>query len=137
MKTVIVDTNILFSVLLGKSKKFRDIILTEKNVTFYSCKFVIVELFKQKKRIEKYSSLEEDEILELLYGFLKRINFFDEDSVTDKSRQRAHDLCNNIDEKDTPHVAITIELDGLLWTRDKKLREGLQAKGFASFFDIE
>jgi len=68
LKTVIVDTNILFSALLGKSNTFRDILLTEKNITFYSCKF---------------------------------------------------------------------ELDGLLWTGDKTLREGLAAKGFDSFFDIE
>lgn len=137
MKTVIVDTNILFSALLGKSKKFRDALLTERNAIFYSCKFVIVELFKNKEKIQKYSLLEEDEILELLYGFLKRINFFDEDSVTDESRQKAYDLCKDIDEKDTPHLSITIELDGLLWTSDKILREGLEAKGFNSFFDME
>lgn len=137
MKTVIVDTNILFSALLGKSKKFRDVLLTEKNATFYSCKFVIVELFKHKEKIRKYSLLEEDEILELLYGFLKRINFFDEGSVTVESRQKAYDLCKDVDEKDTPHLSITIELDGLLWTSDKTLREGLEGKGFDSFFDIE
>ncbi|MHC4103358.1 MAG: PIN domain-containing protein [Planctomycetota bacterium] len=137
MKTVIVDTNILFSALLGKSKKFRDVLLTEKSTTFYSCKFVIVELFKHKEKIQKYSSLEEDEILELLYGLLKRINLFDEDSVTIESRQKAYDLCKDIDEKDIPHLSITIELDGLLWTSDKTLREGLAAKGFDSFFDIE
>jgi len=137
LKTVIVDTNILFSALLGKSKKFRDVLLTEKNTTFYSCKFVIVELFKHKEKIQKYSSLEEDEILELLYGFLKRINFFDEDSVTVETRQKAYDLCKDVDEKDIPHLSITIELDGLLWTSDKTLREGLEGKGFDSFFDIE
>jgi len=137
LKTVIVDTNILFSALLGKSKKIRDVLLTEKDVTFYSCKFAVVELFKHKEKIQKYSSLKEDEILELLYGLLKRINFFDEDSVTNESRQKAYDLCKHVDEKDTPHVSITIELNGLLWTRDKTLREGLEAKGFKSFFDIE
>jgi len=137
LKTVIVDTNILFSALLGKSKKFRDVLLTEKNTTFYSCKFVIVELFKHKEKIQKYSSLEEDEILELLYGFLKRINFFDEDSVTVESRQKAYDLCKDVDEKDIPYLSITIELNGLLWTSDKTLREGLEGKGFDSFFDIE
>ncbi|RMD95141.1 MAG: hypothetical protein D6813_00890 [Calditrichaeota bacterium] len=57
LKKVIVDANILFSTLLGKSKKFRDVLLTEENVTFYSCKFVIVELFKHKANIQKYSSL--------------------------------------------------------------------------------
>lgn len=137
MKTVVVDTNILFSALLGKNKRFRDVLLTEKNVTFYSCKFVIVELFKHKEKIQENSSLEDDEVLELLYGLLKKINFFDEDSVGIESRQRAYDLCKNIDEKDSPHLSITIEPDGLLWTGDKTLREGLASQGFDSFFDIE
>jgi predicted nucleic acid-binding protein len=137
LKKVIVDTNILFSTLLGKSKKFRDVLLTEEDATFYSCKFVIVELFKHKEKIQKYSSLEEDEILELLYSLLKRIKIFDEDSVTAESRKKAFDLCKDIDEKDTPHVAITIELDGLLWTKDKVLKGGLESKGFDSFFELE
>ena len=137
MKKVIVDTNILFSALLDKSKKLRDVLLANADVTFYTCKFVIVELFKHKERIRKHSSLEENEILELLYTFLRKIRIFDEGSVTEESRQQAFDLCKDIDEKDTPQVAITIELDGLLWTLDKTLRHGLESKGFHSFFDID
>ena len=137
MKKVIVDTNILFSALLGKSKKLRDVLLTEKEVTFYSCKFVFVELFKYKETIQKKSLLEEDEILELLHNLLKKIKIFNEESVTDESLQKAFDLCKDVDEKDTPFISITIELDGLLWTRDKELKIGLKSKGFDSFFEIE
>lgn len=31
------------------------------------------------------------------------------------------------------HMALTLELDGLLWTGDKRLRAGLQAKGLGRF----
>ena len=137
MKKVIVDTNILFSALLGKSKKFRDILLSEESLTFYTCKFVIVELFKHKEKIQRFSSLEDDAILELLYTLLKRINIIDESNITLESRLKAFELCKDIDEKDTPHVAITIELDGLLWTGDKELKEKLKLKGFKAFFEIE
>ena len=137
MKRVIVDTNILFSALLGKSKKLRDVILTEKGTAFYSCKFVIVELFKYKGTIQGKSSLEEDEILELLYSLLKKITIFDEESVTDENLQRAFDLCKDVDEKDIPFVSTTIELGGSLWTKDKALKEGLKSKGFDLFYEIE
>ena len=137
MKTIIVDTNILFSTLLGKNKKFRDILLSQENINLYSCKYTIVELFKYKEKIQKYSSLNEDGILELLYNLLKKINLFDENTLTEESLKKAFDLCKNIDEKDIPFVAVTIELDGLLWTGDKKLRNGLESKGFNSFFEIE
>jgi hypothetical protein len=32
-------------------------------------------------------------------------------------------------------VALTLELDGLLWTGDKKLITGLRERGFDKFFD--
>ncbi|MGM0706537.1 MAG: PIN domain-containing protein [Bacteroidota bacterium] len=40
-----------------------------------------------------------------------------------------------MDETDAPHVAITIEVNGLLWTGDKRLKSGLQSQGFDRFFD--
>lgn len=137
MKAIIVDTNILFSTLLGKNKKFRDILLSQENVNLHSCKYAIVELFKYKEKIQKYSAFDEDEILELLYNLLKKIHIFDENTLTEESLKKAFDLCKDIDEKDIPFVAVTIELDGLIWTGDKELKNGLQSKGFNSFFEIE
>lgn len=134
---MIVDTNIIFSTLLGKNKKFRDTIFSQENITLYSCKYAIVELFKYKEKIQKYSSLEEDEIYELLYSLLKKINLFGENTLTEENLKNAFDLCKDIDEKDIPFVAVTLELEGLLWTSDKKLRNGLESKGFNSFFEIE
>ena len=137
MKAIIVDTNVLFSTLLGKNKKFRDILLSQENAILHSCKYSIVELFKYKEKIQKYSSFDEDEILELLYNLLKKIQIFDENTLTEESLKKAFDLCREIDEKDIPFVALTIELDGLLWTGDKELKNGLRSKGFNSFFEIE
>jgi len=96
-----------------------------------------LQLFKYKDKIQEKSSLDEDEILELLHSLLSKIKIFNEETVTDESLQKAYDLCKDIDEKDTPFVAITIELSGLLWTKDSKLKDGLISKGFDSFFDID
>lgn len=37
-------------------------------------------------------------------------------------------MTSGIDEKDTPFVALTIDLEGSLWTGDKKLINGLRSK---------
>jgi predicted nucleic acid-binding protein len=136
VKAIIIDTNILFSALLGKNEKFREILLATEKVKLYTSKYALVELFKYKEKIRKYSNLNDEEVLELLYSLLKNINRIDLSTITDESLKRAFYLCKDIDEKDIPFVAITIELDGVLWTRDKKLITGLKTKDFTAFFEI-
>ena len=41
----------------------------------------------------------------------------------------------DIDPKDMLFVALTLEVEGLLWTGDAKLRTGLKNKGFDFFYD--
>jgi len=137
LKKLIVDTNIMFSALLGKSKTIRDILFSSENVKPYSCKYSIVELFKHKDKLIKNSALEEEEILEIFYYLLKRVEFYNEDSISDESLREAYALCNDIDEKDLLFVALTIELDGLLWTGDKELLKGLKRKGFEQIFILK
>jgi len=131
---IIVDTNILFSVLLGKSRSFRDILFAEGSVEFYSCKLAVIELFKHKEKLIRLSELCEEDILQLLYNILKRINFYDEDSISDESLRSGFDLCKHVDVKDALFVSLTIELGGLLWTGDKKLKAELKRKAFDKFF---
>jgi predicted nucleic acid-binding protein len=132
---VIVDTSILFSILLWKGKRFRDVLFSESDVRFYCCRFAIVELFKHKEKLLKYSVLSEEELLEVLYSLLTRLSFFDEQMMTTESVQQAYELCWDVDEKDTPFVALTIELNGWLWTKDDVLKDGLRSKGFDRFFE--
>ncbi|MBP7534856.1 MAG: hypothetical protein KA783_10450 [Chitinophagales bacterium] len=53
-----------------------------------------------------------------------------------KNRQKAYDLCKDIDEKDLAFVALALELNALLWTGDQKLRKGLESKNFGYFYNI-
>lgn len=39
-----------------------------------------------------------------------------------------------VDTKDTPFVALTIDLKIPLWTGDKKLKDSLKSKGFNDFY---
>ena len=105
-------------------------------IAFLSALQVLVELFKRKEKILKTSQLKEEEIVTIYQILLKRINLYKEDLITIENLATAYELCRDIDETDTPHVALTIELGGLLWTGDKKLKQGLQSKGFVQLFEL-
>lgn len=132
--SVVIDTNLVFSSLIPKASKIRDI-LFESNITFYSPNILIVEIFKHKIKLLKCSKLTESEFDIYFNGIIERINFIPTDFIGTASRQKAYDLCIDVDIKDTPFVALAIELSIPLWTGDKKLKDGLKRKGFDNFYD--
>ena len=60
---------------------------------------------------------------EEVYGFmgkmLKRINFVKEEVVSADNYEKANALCREIDENDTPFLALALEIDGYLLTGDE------------------
>jgi putative PIN family toxin of toxin-antitoxin system len=132
---VVVDTNIIMSCLFKNGKHFRDRIYSE-SIHVYSCNFLFLEIFKHKNKIVKSCGMEENEILEHLYSLLQQISFTNETLLSKENRQNAFELCSGIDVKDAPFVALTLELGAVLWTGDKRLKEGLREKGFDRFFEI-
>ncbi len=134
MKVVIVDTNILFAAMRAKESPIRSI-LTRSKRRFVAPNFLVSEIFKHKEKLLRYSKASEDEVNEFLMKSLQKISFVNEEMISTGGFIEAYKLCKDVDEKDTPFVALTLELDGELWTRDKALIQGLTKKGFTAFFD--
>jgi len=77
--------------------------------------------------------LTEEETLEFLTKILNRVTFINEENISIANCISAYHLCKDIDEKDTPFVALSLELEFELWTRDKELVDDLKAKRFHQF----
>ena len=105
-------------------------------VIFVSPKFVIVELFKHSPKIQNASKLTADEVLELLSIIINKVRFYDEDLVSLGSWTEAFRLCREIDLKDTPYIALALELNAKVWTKDDVLKKGLEKKVFIDFYEI-
>ena len=133
---IVVDTNIIFKALRYKYSFIRSII-SESRYHFYAPKFLIVEIFKHKEKLLKNNSQLEDEFYEYLNNLLQYVSFVNEDIVSIGNYLEAYRLCRDIDEKDVPFIALTLELNSSLWTYDQPIKDGLCAKGFDSFFEIE
>ncbi|MGD0091727.1 MAG: PIN domain-containing protein [Planctomycetota bacterium] len=130
---IIVDTSVLFAALVKSRSRLRDELFADLEPSFFSPRFLFVELFKHKERLVAATELSEEELLEVLNALLARIRFADECAIPLGTWLEARRLCRDIDEKDTPFVALTLHLDGKLWTEDEELKKGLRAKGFDQF----
>ena len=130
---IVTDANIIISSLISYSRKIRRI-LSRKDLKFVAPKFIIVELFKHAPKIQKATKLSRDELLESLSSTVNRIKFYEEDLISIANWVEAFRLCRDVDEKDTPYIALTLELEAELWTNDDELKVGLMKKGFNTFY---
>jgi len=133
VRAVVVDTNLVFSALIPKASSIRDLFF-EGSIVFFAPDFLLTEIFKHKDKIIKHSKLNEEEFYKYFSGITGRIQFVPLELINFESRQKAYDLCKDVDEKDIPFIALAIELKIPFWTGDKKLKEGLKSKGFSDFF---
>jgi predicted nucleic acid-binding protein len=132
-ETVVVDTNIIITAIISSSPYVLTR-LSDPDIVVASPKFVVVELFKHSARIQKTTSLSEDEVLDTLSRVIEQTKLYEESLISIGSWAEAHRLCRDVDEKDTPFVALALELDARLWTNDEELIRGLQGSGFVKFY---
>ena len=130
---VVVDTNIVFSAIHTANSLTRQTLLSLPN-QFVSCNFLFIEIFRHKERIFKNSRADDEAIYDYLEKVLSRIHFFNEELISTESYFAAYHLCKDVDLKDIPFVALAIDLNALLWTRDIVLTDALRLKGFNQFF---
>lgn len=134
MKIVVPDSNIIFRAMRSPNSHIRATLLRE-DCQFLTPNFLFAEIFKYKEKILLRSKATEQEVYEYLILLLRKMKFINEDWVSLGCRIEAHRLCSGIDEKDTPFLALALEMEGKLWTGDEVLKTGLLKKGFRDFFD--
>jgi predicted nucleic acid-binding protein len=134
-ESVVVDANIAFKALVSQRGDLRDRLDPTANAKFYSPGYLFVELFKHKSRLTRATGLTEDELLDALQALVSRVEFINEANISVGVWMEAHRLCKEVDEDDTPYVALTLHLGGRLWTEDAALKQALGAKGFHAFFE--
>jgi predicted nucleic acid-binding protein len=132
---VVVDANIAFKALVSQRGDLRERLDQSASAKFYTPGYLFVELFKHKARLARATGLTEDELLDSIHALVSRLEFVNEANITLGLWMEAHRLCKDVDEKDTPYVAVTLHLEGRLWTEDAQLKQALRAKGFDGFFE--
>jgi predicted nucleic acid-binding protein len=101
----------------------------QDDFTFFAPELLKEELQRYALKIAAYTKLDPETLSQIETLILSSINFVSEESISEQSWVRAFDLTKDIDEDDTPFIALAIELGAKLWTGDKVLLNGLVKKG--------
>ncbi len=126
---LIVDTNIAISSLITPKNKISRLIFRELGSSkLISPSFMFEEILNKYQRIIKITDYTDDQLKELLYLLLKRIDFIENELIDFVNQKRAYDIVKNIDEKDLVFVALSLQTGYTIWTGDMKLRNGLIKK---------
>jgi len=91
---------------------------------------MLEEILDKYQRIIKITGYSDNQLKELLYLLLKRINFIEKDLIDFTYQKQAYELVKAIDKKDLLFVALSLQTGYTIWTGDIKLRNGLRKKGF-------
>ena len=134
MSEFVVDANILISILISGKSSHKAIL---RYFVFYSPDFVFEEIEKYKPVIFERTKLKMEELQQFAFFVFNQVSVIPRMVISDEAVERAIELTKGIDIKDMSYVALAIELDCVLLTRDKPLIKGIRKKGFRKVMSYE
>ncbi len=123
----VIDANILMSILISGKASYKPFLT---NYNFILPDFVLVEIDKYKDLLKSRTKMQKYEFLQWSYFVFSKITILPEYVLSQESIEKSEKLLDKIDLKDISYVALAIQLDLQLLTRDKPLYEGLQKLKF-------
>jgi predicted nucleic acid-binding protein len=128
---IVVDTNIIFSVLLNSNGTIGDLLFnSDKHFEFYSCSYMRYEIQKHWERLKKISKLPDEQLQISYLQVLSKLKFINEEIIPVETWLVSEKITKEIDIDDTDFVALTKFLKATLWTGDKVQYNGLKEIGF-------
>lgn len=123
---VVIDSNVLFSALI-KDSVSRSLILRYMGCFIFPM-YILDELGKHQKEIQKKSGLTKKEFDQLLEVLLSKV-VVAPNEVVDKNKKKAVELVKEIDLDDAVFVATALAYpNAVLWSNDKRLKQVKQIR---------
>ena len=127
MKTYIVDANVLMSILISGKAIYRTLL---KEYVFLSSDFAFLEIDKYQKVILQKAKLDSNSLKHFSYFVFSSVHFLPSYVIDEAVKEKAVNLVGDVDIKDISYVALSMQLNLTLLTRDQVLHDGLRKKGF-------
>ncbi|AEI47437.1 PIN domain-containing protein [Runella slithyformis] len=127
MSDFVIDANILMSILISGKSSYRPIL---HHYQFICPDFALVEIDKYSSVIQHKTKLSTQELRQWTYSVLREITFLPRYILEPEVLQKARNLVEGVDEKDLSYVALAMQLDIVLLTRDIPLYTYARKSGF-------
>ncbi|MES2328620.1 MAG: PIN domain-containing protein [Bacteroidota bacterium] len=128
---IVVDTNIIFSVLLNSNGTIGDLFFnSDKYFEFYSCNYMRYEIQTHWEKLKKLSKLSDQQLQISYTQVISNIRFINEEIIPVETWLASEEITKDIDIDDIDFVALTKFLRATLWTGDKVLYKGLKKLKF-------
>ncbi len=127
MYDYVLDTNVLMSILISGKSGYKPIVMFNSFVTI---DYLFKEIDEYKNTIFKKSKLDRQQLIEFTSQILSKITVLPRYVVSEESLNLATDLTKDVDFNDVWFIALSLEYNLTLLTRDEKLYNGLIKKGF-------
>ena len=124
---LVLDANILFSVLIRMSKTL-DLVLNSK-LEIVSPDFILDEFIKHKDEISQKSGLDYSQLLTAIVLLSEKISFV---SVEEYKQFLFKAVGISPDEDDVDYFALALKLNCAIWSNDKKLKEQNKIKVYST-----
>ena len=115
---LVIDANVLFSVLIKKGKT--EEIIFETDLHLFSPEFIFEEFDKYKEKILAKTERSDEEFNDLINILKKKIKIIPNEE-TEKYISEAKKI--SPDKKDVDYLALALKLKCAIWSQDRKLKE--------------
>jgi predicted nucleic acid-binding protein len=134
MTDFILDANVLMSILLSGKSSYKPLL---KFFRFKTPEFVLVEIDKYKEMLFLKTKLGNLEFLKWTYFVFSEVAVLPQYVIEKETLVKAEKLLINSDQKDIAYVALAMQLDIVLITRDVPLFNHLKKQGFRKVMLLE
>lgn len=130
----IIDANVLFSSLIS-GREFYLKFLADNQI--FTSDFALDELQLHQAVVSQRTKLSPEQFEEYTLQAFSRVTIVPNLLISTQNYYQAFMLCRDIDPKDTAYVALSLQLNVTLLTRDKPLVEGLRNKDFTNVITLD
>lgn len=133
MKGFVIDANIIFTALISGKDIYTQLFAENQ---LYMPDFALTEIQYYQDLILQKTKVNPNNFRQFVLSLFTNVTIVPNFLISTESYYKAFTLCKDIDEKDTTYLALAIEFDMTLVTKDEVLAKGLKEKGFMNVITL-